>query len=60
MATGINVASAAGNWLAIDPTRAPLVLVPMGVLGGGASVAMAFAFFPPAWYLAWLRQEARA
>jgi hypothetical protein len=60
MATGINVASAAGNWLAVDPTRAPLVLVPMGVLGGGASVAMAFAFFPPAWYVEWLRQEARA
>jgi len=60
MATGINVASATGNWLGVDPSRAPLVLVPMGVLGGGASVAMAFAFFPPAWYLGWLRRDARA
>jgi hypothetical protein len=60
MATGINAASAAGNWLALDPSRAPLVLVPMGVLGGGASVAMYFAFFPPHWYLEWLRQPARA
>jgi hypothetical protein len=60
MATGINMASAAGNRLGLDPSRAPLVLVPMGILGGGASVAMYFAFFPPAWYLEWLRHEARA
>jgi hypothetical protein len=60
MATGINFASVTGNVLGVDPTRAPLVLVPMGVLGGGASVAMYLAFFPPSWYIAWVRQPARA
>jgi hypothetical protein len=60
MATGINVASAAGNALGIDPSRSPIVLVPMGVLGAAASVAMTLAFFPPAWYLARLRGTARA
>jgi hypothetical protein len=60
MATGINVASAAGNVLGIDPSRSPLVLVPMGVLGAIASVAMYLAFFPPAWYLARVRGGARA
>jgi hypothetical protein len=60
MATGINFASALGNWMGIDPSRSPVVLVPMGVLGAGASVAMSLAFFPPARYLAWLRAGAKA
>ena len=60
MATGINVASAAGNALAIDPSRSPIVLVPMGFFGGIASVLMTLAFFPPERYLARLRGAAKA
>jgi hypothetical protein len=55
MATGINFTSALGNALGIDPSRAPLVLVPLGFLGAIACAAMYLAFFPPAWYLAHLR-----
>jgi hypothetical protein len=55
MATGINVASLAGNALGVDPSRSPLVLIPMGVLGFGASVAMYLAFLPPPAYLAFVR-----
>jgi hypothetical protein len=60
MATGINVSSAIGNLLGVDPTRSPAVLVPMGVLGALAGAAMYLAFVPPAWYLGWLRGGARA
>ena len=60
MATGINVTSALGNLLGLDPTRSPVVLFPMGVLGGFASIAMSLAFFPPAWYVGWLRGNAKA
>jgi hypothetical protein len=60
MATGINFASALGNWMGIDPSRSPVVLVPMGVLGAFASVAMSLAFFPPARYLGWLRGSAKS
>lgn len=55
MATGINGTSALGSVLGIDPSRAPLVLLPLGFLGAMASVAMYLAFFPPAWYLARVR-----
>jgi len=58
MATGINFTSALGNALGIDPSRAPLVLVPLGTLGAVACVAMYLAFFPPAWYLARVRGAA--
>lgn len=60
MATGINFTSALGNALGIDPSRAPLVLVPLGFLGATACGAMYLAFFPPAWYLARLRGGAKA
>jgi hypothetical protein len=60
MATGINFSSALANWLGVDPSRSPLVLVPMGVLGAGASLAMSLAFFPPARYLTWVRGAAKA
>jgi hypothetical protein len=60
MATGINFSSALGNWMGSDPSRSPVVLVPMGVLGAGASIAMSLAFFPPARYLAWVRGGAKA
>jgi hypothetical protein len=59
MATGINFASALGNWMGIDPSRSPVVLVPMGVLGALASIAMSLAFFPPARYLGWVRGGAK-
>lgn len=49
-ASGINVASAIGNAIGADPSTSPLVLVPMGVLGAVASVAMYLAFLPPASY----------
>ena len=55
LATGINLTSAIGNGLGVDPTRSPLVMVPMGVLGALASVAMYLAFFEPDWYVAWIR-----
>jgi hypothetical protein len=59
MACGINLSSALGNLMGVDPTRSALVLVPMGVLGAIACVAMYLAFLPPAWYLGWLRGGAR-
>lgn len=57
MATGINVSSMIGNALGVDPTKSPLVLIPMGVLGFGASAAMYLAFLPPASYLAFVRSR---
>lgn len=57
-ATAINVTSFAGNAIGVDPTRSPLVLVPMGVFGFAASVAMYLAFLPPASYLARVRASA--
>lgn len=59
-ATGINVASAIGVALGVDPSRSPLVLVPMGVLGFVASAAMYLAFLPPAAYRNRLRARATA
>ena len=57
MATGINVSSFIGNALGVDPSKSPLVLIPMGVLGFGASAAMYLAFLPPASYLAFVRSR---
>jgi hypothetical protein len=50
-ATGINLATVAANAMGLDPTRAPIVLIPLGVLGLTASAAMYLAFLPPAAYL---------
>lgn len=58
-ATGINVASGIGAALGHDPSKSPLTLVPMGVLGFFASVAMYLAFLPPAAYLDFVRARAR-
>jgi hypothetical protein len=60
MATGINLASATGVVLGVDPAQSLLVLLPMGVLGAAASALMYLAFFPPAWYVGWLRPGATA
>jgi hypothetical protein len=60
MATGINLASVVGVVLGVDPAESLLVLLPMGVLGAAASVLMYLAFFPPAWYVGWLRGTAPA
>jgi hypothetical protein len=57
MATGINVSSAIGAALGVDPSQSPLVLIPMGVLGFIASAAMYLAFLPPASYLAFVRSR---
>jgi hypothetical protein len=54
-ATGVNVVSAIGNGLGVDPSRTPFVLVPMGVLGFVASAVMYLAFLPPPWYLGFVR-----
>lgn len=57
-ATAISVSSFIGNAIGVDPMSSPLVLVPMGVLGFAASVAMYLAFLPPASYLARVRASA--
>ncbi len=57
MATGINISSAIGNALGVDPSQSPLVLVPMGVLGFVASAAIYLAFLPPASYLDFVRRR---
>ncbi len=54
-ATGINVASIAGNAMGLDPTRSPFILIPLGALGFCASVLMYLAFLPPAGYVAFVR-----
>ena len=59
-ATGINLASGTGAALGHDPSKSPLTLVPMGVLGFLASVAMYLAFLPPAAYLDFVRSRVRA
>jgi hypothetical protein len=51
-ATAINVSSVVGTAMGLDPSQSPLVLIPMGVFGFGASAAMYLAFLPPAGYLA--------
>ena len=56
-ATGIMAANAFGVLLGHDISTSPVVLVPAGVLGFAASVAMYFVFLPPGWYL---RAAARA
>jgi hypothetical protein len=58
MATGINIASITASAFGVDPMRSPLVLIPLGVLGFGASVAMYLAFLPPAGYLQLVRSRA--
>lgn len=57
MATGINISSMIGAALGVDPSKSPLVLIPMGVLGFIASAAMYLAFLPPASYLAFVRSR---
>jgi len=59
-ATGINATSFIGNAIGADPAHSPLVLVPMGVLGAIASVAMYLAFLPPASYLKRIRARGLA
>src|SRR5262249_38139567 len=59
MASGINATSALANYLALDPSRSPVVLMPMRLLGGPACIAMDCAFSPPAWYLRRVRGAAR-
>jgi hypothetical protein len=56
-ATGITAASALGVLLGHDISTSPVVLLPSGVLGFAASLAMYFVFLPPGWYLARLRAQ---
>jgi hypothetical protein len=58
MATAINATSAVGNAIGADPSKSPLVLIPLGVLGAVASAAMYLAFMPPAAYLKLVRSRA--
>ena len=50
-ATGIAAANAVGVLLGHDISTSPVVLLPSGVLGFAASIAMYLVFLPPAWYL---------
>jgi hypothetical protein len=54
-ATGINIASIGANAMGLDPTRSPVVLIPLGALGFCASVLIYLAFLPPAGYVAFVR-----
>jgi hypothetical protein len=54
-ATGIMLANTAGVLLGVDISSSLVVLVPSGVLGLAASVAMYLVFVPPAWYLERIR-----
>jgi hypothetical protein len=56
-ATGIMAANALGVLLGHDISTSPVVLLPAGLLGFAASLAMYFAFLPPGWYLARLRAQ---
>jgi hypothetical protein len=56
-ATGIAAANAVGVLLGHDISTSPVVLLPAGVLGFAASIAMYFVFLPPDWYLARLRTQ---
>ena len=57
LATAINVASLIGASLGVDPSRSPMVLIPMGFFGFLASAAMYFAFVPPASYRHFVRSR---
>jgi hypothetical protein len=56
-ASGITAANAVGVLLGVDIQTSPVVLLPAGVLGFAASLAMYFVFLPPGWYLARLRAQ---
>jgi len=58
-ATAINLASVVGLVLGL-PSYSLLTLLPMGTLGAGGAFVMYLAFFPPAWYLGWVRGAAHA
>jgi hypothetical protein len=59
-ATGILAANAVGVVLGHNISTSLVVLLPAGVLGLAASVAIYLVFLPPAWYRAWLCEPARA
>jgi hypothetical protein len=54
-ATGIIAANAVGVVLGHNISTSPVVLLPAGVLGFAASIAIYLVFLPPAWFLARLR-----
>jgi hypothetical protein len=57
-ATGITAANAVGVMLGHNISTSLVVLLPAGVLGFAASIAIYLVFLPPAWYLARLRARA--
>ena len=59
-ATGITAANAVGVLLGHDISTSLVVLLPAGVLGFAASIAIYLVFLPPDWYQARLRGEASA
>lgn len=59
-ATGITAANAVGVLLGHNISTSLVVLVPAGVLGFAASIAIYLVFLPPAWYLTRLRAQASA
>ena len=59
-ATGMNVANTCALVAGISAIESPTVQTAMAVFGLGAAVAMYLAFLPPAAYLRWLGEPARA
>ena len=59
-ATGILAANATGVLLGHNISTSLVVLVPSGVLGFAASIAIYLVFLPPAWYRGWLRSATNA
>jgi hypothetical protein len=58
-ATGITAANAVGVLLGHNISTSLVVLLPAGVLGFAAAIAIYLVFLPPAWYLARLGAQAR-
>ncbi|HBZ72807.1 MAG TPA: hypothetical protein DEP35_24980 [Deltaproteobacteria bacterium] len=58
MASALTAISAVAILLGGRPSGTPVTMLPMGVLGVAAVIAMYLAFFSPAWYVDWLRNQA--
>jgi len=58
MASVLTAISAITVLLGGKPSGTPATMLPMGVLGAAAVIAMYLAFFSPSWYVGWLRSQA--
>lgn len=57
MASALTGISAVTALLGGRPSGTPVTMLPMGVLGVAAAIAMYLAFFSPAWYVGWLQGQ---